>query len=297
MILLIDSQFICYQAHFALDRLTNGSGEETEVIFGFLSRINYLAHLFKTNEIVFCWDSKHSLRRKVRPEYKKQRRDSKDYKKLIPVFRQMESLRTDILPSMGFANIFHHKGLEADDLMAHVCRSTIDQIVMVTADNDMFQCLASNISMYNPSSKKKSKTITREDFCKSYGITPSMWWKVKAIAGCKSDNVQGVRGVAEKTAIKYLLGKTTPTQTRKIRSHKKLILENVKLVKLPFDEPVDLQLKQDGLMWEKFAVVFEELGFESFLNDETKWRQFASGRFEGERREIQVRVNRRKRKG
>jgi DNA polymerase-1 len=257
--------------------------QHTGILFGFLSQIKTFAKEFKTNKIVFTWDSTESKRKKIFPEYKSKRKkeelDEDEKEVLKNGHAQFTTLRTSVLPAMGFNNIFHLAGYEADDLMASITMYYDRNFLMVTADEDMYQILDLT-DMYKPAQKE---IYTYELFEKEFGIVPKSWGEVKAIAGCSSDGVPGVPGVGNKTAVKYLLNKLNPkTKTyQKIKSSKKLIKRNRKLVYLPLEGTPNekLKLKTDELNYHGFIKQCEKYGFNSFIKHPEDWKMIFSGEF------------------
>ena len=117
-------------------------------------------------------------------------------------FDQFKQLRKRILPRIGFNNNHLQTGYEADDLIAKYVKDNAEELVIASADNDLLQLLyfADFLNL------SKNKLITSKSFFSEYGILPAQWGMVKQIAGCSSDNVKGIQGVGEITAIKYLKG-------------------------------------------------------------------------------------------
>ena len=133
---------------------------------------------------------------------------------------------------------------------------------IISGDHDLYQCIHNYCSVYHPAQKK---LMTKELFKKNYGITPCSWSLVKIIAGCKSDNVPGVKGIGETTAIKYIRGTCSEKQRDKI--HKFIESErysiNSELVRLPWPktkEPKIRQSKFDEKAWQQMC---KDLGFPS----------------------------------
>jgi DNA polymerase-1 len=211
----------------------------TGVLFGFLRDISTFQEVWDTNRLIFCWDFGPSIRRTLSTEYKSNRREKTDEEKLVKLAfkRQVREIRANLLKELGYRNNFYFSNYEADDIMCRLCEilPQEDDIILVTSDKDMFQCLSPRISMYNPSS---GNTITLLKFIQTYGILPDKWARVKAIAGCHSDNVAGIKGIGEKTAIKYL--KNELKQTTKafvsITENQDTIKRNMKLTKLPWPD-------------------------------------------------------------
>ena len=108
----------------------------------------------------------------------------------------------------------------------------------------------------------KKKTITAGWFEKEYGIGPSMWADVKALAGCPGDCVEGIVGVGEKTAIKFLTGnlKTSTKAYGCIIEGREIWNRNLELVRLPYEGTPKLRLKSDEASRSRWDVVMKRLG-------------------------------------
>lgn len=273
LIVVIDALCLCHMARHTLGDLT-WENVQTGVIFGFLKRILQFAEKYETNKFIFTWDSKKSHRRQFFPDYKSDRRNHK--KEMTPeelVFlktelKQFTTIRQIILPNMGFKNSFIQTGYESDDLIAVAVSSNVKgEKVIVSSDNDMLQLLKSDVKIYNPFSKKE---VTVEDFKAKWGIEPEQWKEVKSIGGCSTDSVPGIKGVKEKTAIKFLKGemKASSDLFWRIKSGEDIIERNRKLVSLPYVGTKSLKIDFD----ERFDInnikaVFAHYGCYSFLKD------------------------------
>lgn len=257
LVMIIDCAGICHAARFKMGNLAmyiqKGSRSQnklyTGVIFGFLRKILTLFESMNPDYVVFAWDSnpKESLRLEMYDEYKANRDKDEDrteeeriaYRATID---QMVTLRETILPGMGFKNNYYVQGYEADDIFGKIVRAyPAQRMVMVTRDHDMYQLLTDNVVMYDPVGKS---VLTATDFEKMHGIIPRDWPLVKAIAGCVTDNVKGVFGVAEKTAIKFLkreLGENTKAY-KAIKENEDIVMRNMDLVYIPFDDIRDFEI-------------------------------------------------------
>jgi DNA polymerase-1 len=248
-------------------------GQPTTIIYGFLKNLIDLQEQFRTGRFLFCFDSKASLRKNIYPAYK-QKRHAKELTEeeleFEKAFRlQIKKLRRKYLPEIGYRNIFRKNGFESDDLLAYLARKVTNndpgaRAVIITADHDLFQCIAPRVSIYNPSSRKE---LTLQEFKHKYDIHPKKWATVKAIAGCNTDGVEGVRGVGELTAIKYLndkLGyKTKAYAAITSNDGKRIRKRNMQLVKLPFKDTPKLNIVQDNLSIKGWKLVCKRLGFKS----------------------------------
>jgi DNA polymerase-1 len=217
--LILDCPFLCHRAFWAVGEsgLSSG-GQPTSVIYAFLRELVALQEMFDAPRVIFCWDVGESNRKKVYPEYKAGRR--KPPKNATPeeiteaerarteFNAQVKRLRREIIPQLGYANNFAEKGIEADDwiaaavdTMTGTSRFRIHHNTIISSDHDLFQCLCPSTQLYSPNG---NKLWTYLKFRKEYGVNESHWAFVKAIAGCSSDNIKGVAGVGEKTAIRYI---------------------------------------------------------------------------------------------
>jgi 5'-3' exonuclease len=248
------------------------------VIFGFLRQILTLAKLFGSNEFVFTWDSRKSVRTKMFPDYKKARRREKtsEEEELDSIaYSQFDKIRLLILPSIGFTNSFMQEGFEADDVLASVVHSNpSEEIHIISTDEDLYQLLSEKVDIY---SIKKKQFYTHLNLWKDFRILPKSWIEVKAIAGCSTDGVPGVPGVGEKTACKYINHRLSPFYKtyHSIGESKALIDRNRKLVSLPLVGTSVFPLTQDNLSLGNFLDICEEHGFRSFLEKDTlnKWKE------------------------
>lgn len=279
-ILIIDGNALCHKAKHATGDLTHET-MHVGVIFGFMMQILRYAKEFKTANIVYAWDSKKSHRLKLFPEYKEKRRTSCKTPEEIEIdkaaYAQFDKLYDVILPAIGCQHNYKIDGYEGDDIIAGLVNqfSDEDEVFIASGDEDLYQCLQPNVSMI-----KGKKVYNFVDFHKEYGITPDRWAEVKAIAGCDTDEVPGVRGVGEKTAIKYLNDELTPH----LKGYKSICCpegraiyqRNLPLVKLPFKGFPELEIKPfRPLSLRGFMDVCNDLNFQYFLKKEnlTQWKQ------------------------
>lgn len=249
--LILDCNNLAYRGYYGIGRMAGGdSGLWT--IFGFFYNLSYLQDMFDTKNILFCWDYGKNKRRKLMPEYKANRRKKrkKEAAELEPgitpawkeVRNQCKLLREKYLPMMGYKNIFYQKGYEADDMIAMCCREITqrgDEGVIVSSDKDMLQCINSFIRFYPPDAKNTG-SVNLRSFRKKYEMSPRQWAMVKAIMGCTSDNVGGIKGIGEVRARSYVTGtmhsKFWGDMKQKIESKEgqKIIKRNIPIVTLPF---------------------------------------------------------------
>lgn len=249
--LVLDMNNLAWRAFHKFKGLKFGA-YRTGVVFGVLRDIQYLSQIHATKHLVFCFDSARNMRKEAFAQYKKEREEKleelseEDKEIYADLYRQIKVLRTKYLPRLGFKNIFHVDGYEGDDIIASVCKriSRRDEAVIVSTDGDMLQLLRSNVLVWHPVLKK---SITAESFEAEYGIKPYLWARVKALSGCKTDGVPGIKGIGEAYAIAALKGKHPPGSRigDLIGANEKLYKRNLQLVKLPLEGCPKFKLIKD----------------------------------------------------
>lgn len=270
--LVIDVSYLCHRAFHTSSELS-WQGRPTGVVFQFLKSITSLKDDFQTDRIAFCFEHPHLFRRDIYPAYKHKRhtreRTPEEKEAYDGLSLQMCELRKRYLPRIGFKNIFCCRGYESDDLMAQIAQDVPEdeEAILVTADQDLFQCLRSNVILYSP---QKQQVFTFDWFRRTYGIRPWQWIKVKAIAGCHSDEVVGIKGIGEKTALRYVRGELSVTSVayRAIRSplNRAVVLRNRGLVCLPGPGCPKLDLVDDSVDPAGWREVCATLGMRSIAS-------------------------------
>ena len=269
-LLVLDCHYLCHRAFHAQGKQLAWKGRATGVIFGFFQSILSLKEEFATERIAFCFESPKLKRKQIFPEYKAHRHNREftltEKQAMTELHVQINQLRTRYLPQVGFKNIFCFEGMESDDIMARLAQRRQDEVILVTSDSDLWQCLSDTVSIYQPVGQK---LLTRDWFVSKFDFEPRKWAVIKAIAGCAGDGVPGLPGVGEITAAKYLQGKLpfTSKAYQKITGEdgKFMIRRNRDLVCLPLDACPTPDLQEDKLTTEGWQKVCQELGFKSLL--------------------------------
>lgn len=269
--LFIDVNFMAWRAYYALGKLTYNE-IPTGVLYGFLRDLTTLVDLHNATQLAFAFDRSPGLREAICPTYKESRR-----KKIIgdPVYRrthnalcrQVRLLATQILPAIGYQNVYHAAGYEADDVIGSLVCNMLpqDDAIIISADKDLWQCLRGNVLCYNPTT---GKPTTLQSFYERWQVEPSQWPDVKAIAGCETDDVVGLEGVGEPTAAKYIRG----VLPKHYAAYKKIHCraghgvwrENLKLVRLPYAGcPAFVPTPQAPISPKAWAAMCENYGMHS----------------------------------
>lgn len=267
---LIDSNYLCYRAWHTTGMLSY-KDKPVGVIFGFLNQLFTIGQTLQPDNIVFCWDSRKSIRKHHYPFYKnKPLRD--DALNMSDAFIQFTELRKEILPQLGFCNNCMQIGYEADDLIAKITQTEIKtRHIIASSDDDLLQLLSHSCIIYNLG---KRRIITRDDLFTEYGVTPKQWIDVKKIAGCSSDTVPGIKGIGEITAAKYLTGKLKP-ESKKYQDieeygTEELYERNDWLVRLPLPGTKLPEIKQSSFSRDELVKLCDALGFSHLRNDSVK---------------------------
>lgn len=271
--LILDVSYMAHRAFHTMGVLSH-KDVKTGVVYGFLRSVQELKDRFGTDRVVFCFDSISSKRKEIYPEYKKRRHT----KELTPLEiaarnemrRQVKLLRTEYLPKIGYKNVLMVDGFESDDLMAATVLRILktfenDEAVIVTADRDLWQCIGPRVVCYNPDTQKQ---MNCREFMKNHnGLDPSLYWKILALSGCKTDEVKGIPTIGKVTALQFLSGtlKDTSKKYAAIQSPEGLEIRkrNKKLVRLPWPETPMPVLHEDHLSKEGWHSVCDALGLKS----------------------------------
>lgn len=262
VILLVDANYLARRAQYTTGQLSY-QGEMTGVAFGFLRDVESQIEMRGITRTLFAFDSRRSLRKKVLPSYKSSRTENlsdEDRQQNDLFYEQLHRLKTELLPMEGFKNIVEVDGYEADDVIAKYAQyvESPDEAIILSADNDLLQCVTENVYFHNPTSKK---IVNRQSFIQEWGIPPEQWAQVKALAGCATDDVVGVKGVGEKTAADFFNGKLKKgVRWHLVSENLDLIGKNLPLVKLPFPGIVVPDLVDDEVTEAKKLEVQQVLG-------------------------------------
>lgn len=236
VILLLDVNYLSWRAAHTTGSLTH-DGLGTGVAFGVLRDIESQTQIHSATKLVLAFDSRVSKRKEICPGYKGTRNEGLSEEELKAkelVYAQIERLRTQLLPLSGYRNVVTVEGYEADDVIAKYVQdiSSKDKAIIVSADQDLWQCVGKNVSCFNPT---KREFVTGDSFRAQFGIDPLQWAHVKALAGCGTDEVEGIKGIGEASAAGWFSGKLKSGKKYDLISENLHFIEkNLPLVKLPF---------------------------------------------------------------
>ena len=203
-IMVIDGNSIINRAFYGVHMLNNHEGLPTNAIYGFLSTLFRLQDEQTPDRIIVCFDVKaKTFRHEKFDTYKATRKGMPD-----ELAVQMPVLK-EVLDAMGLIRC-ELAGFEADDLIGTISRQAEergDTCLIVTGDRDSLQLVSDKTTVRLVSSKERkdtSRDITPEIFREEYGFEPIHLIDLKALMGDSSDNISGVPGIGEKTAMNLL---------------------------------------------------------------------------------------------
>lgn len=271
--IIFDVSSLAHRAAHSTGQLEH-DGIPVGVLFGLFRDMRTMADKFQTEDMIFCFDTAgKGLRETEFPSYKLTRRTKKrtpeEEEKRVDMRAQVNRFRTTYLERLGYRNVFYQEGYEADDLIAAAVLNLPkkDTAVLVSGDHDLWQLISDRVSVYHPANKRH---VTLKVFQEQWpGLSPKLWKVVKTIAGCSTDDVHGVAGVAEKTAVAYL-NKTAKPKTSLIIDkwcQGRQFDGNLKLVSLPYpgtNTNIDLIAHRPPRP-EVWGKILKELGMTSLL--------------------------------
>ena len=199
-LVLVDGSSYLYRAFHAFPPLTNSAGEPTGAMYGVLNMLKSLISQVQPSHIAVVFDAKgKTFRDEMFEQYKSHRPPMPD-----DLRKQIQPLH-DIIRALGIP-LLVIEGVEADDVIGTlaVAASKANQKVLIsTGDKDMAQLVDDNIMLINT---MNNTLLDREAVIEKYGIPPELIIDYLALMGDSADNIPGVAGVGEKTALGLLQG-------------------------------------------------------------------------------------------
>ena len=203
MVILIDGHSIAFRAFYALpDSLVTKEGFPTNVIHGFLMMISKIIKDFDTDKLIITWDvSKKTFRTDLYKDYKGNRKSAPDeFKIQVKVLQKL--IEKFNIPQVSV------EGYEADDVLGTLSKSFNDnneEVLIVTGDRDSFQLIGDKTNvLYTKRGISEVERFGKAEFEEKYKISTSQYIEYLGLKGDSSDNIPGLPGVGEKTAINLL---------------------------------------------------------------------------------------------
>ncbi len=199
-LVLVDGSSYLYRAFHAFPPLTNSAGEPTGAMYGVLNMLKSLISQVQPSHIAVVFDAKgKTFRDEIFEQYKSHRPPMPD-----DLRKQIQPLH-DIIRALGIP-LLVVEGVEADDVIGTLAVQASQagkKVLISTGDKDMAQLVDDNIMLINT---MNNSLLDREAVIEKYGIPPELIIDYLALMGDSADNIPGVAGVGEKTALGLLQG-------------------------------------------------------------------------------------------
>ncbi|WHX99581.1 DNA polymerase I [Neobacillus sp. DY30] len=278
-LVLIDGNSIAYRAFFALPLLNNDKGVHTNAVYGFTMMLNKIMEDEKPTHILVAFDAgKTTFRHSTFGEYKGGRQ------KTPPELSEQFPFIRDLLDAYGIQR-YELENYEADDIIGTLSLSAEKEgyeIKVISGDKDLTQLSSENITVgITRKGITDIEEYTPAHVMEKYGLTPEQIIDMKGLMGDPSDNIPGVPGVGEKTAIKLLkefstlenllesIDQVTGSKLKeKLEEFKDQAVMSKQLATIERHAPVEVSVENvayDGYERDKLVLLYKELGFHSLL--------------------------------
>lgn len=280
-IVLIDGHSILNRAFYGMPDLTNSEGIHTNAVYGFLNILFKILDEEKPQYLAVAFDVHHpTFRHEMYPEYKGTR------KPMPEELREQVPLIKEVLNSMNI-KIMELPGFEADDILGTVAKrseKTGVYVSVVSGDRDLLQLASDNICIRIPKTKHGTTTIenyNEKDVKELMGVSPTEFIDVKALMGDTSDNIPGVPGIGEKTALSIIgeyhsienayrnIGDIKPNRAKNsLEQHYDMAVMSKTLATIDTDCPVQFELSEaeiGNMFSEEAYELMSRLEFKSLL--------------------------------
>ena len=287
-IVLIDGNSILNRAFYGImgnKMLTTPDGKYTNAVYGFLAILFKVLEDIEPEYLMVTFDLKApTARHKLYDGYKATRKGMPN-----ELAEQMPILK-DILKSMNI-KVIEKEGYEADDVLGTMAKRAEKDgfdVTIVSGDRDTFQLTSNRVKVRIPHTKMgktETETFGREEVLKKYGVTPKQLIEVKGLQGDTSDNIPGVPGIGEKTALELVKKYKTidgiyeaiekgeddlkPKAKERLLENKELAMLSRTLGTINLEVPIEEDLEEFKIkQWNKEEVFakFKELNFNRFID-------------------------------
>ncbi len=272
---LIDGSSYIFRAFYAIRHLSNSRGLPTNAIFGFTQMLLKILKEHRPEYLAVVFDSKApTFRSDVYKEYKANRPSMPDA--LIPqipyIKKVIDGYRIAILEMDGY---------EADDIIGTVAKAVEPEVdvVIITGDKDILQLVGKRIQVYDT---MKERRIGEEEVKERFGVRPEQVVEVMGLSGDTIDNIPGVPGIGEKTAIELIknfgsienliknLDLIPKRLKEKLETHAELAILSRRLATINTNVPITFRIEDFAINppdLKRLKEIFKELEFNKFLKE------------------------------
>lgn len=291
-LVIIDGKSVFYRGYFAMGALSTSDGTPTSGVYGFATIAIEIVKKLKPNQVVVAWDKAKTSTAKrlaIYPEYKAGRtKPPEDFFVQIPLLKELVlALGWDFLEADEY---------EADDIIGTLARQADEardyMTYIVSSDLDMLQIVDENTRMYRLiKGFSNIEEIDVQAVEEKYGILKNQFLDLKALKGDNSDNIPGVPGIGEKTAVKLLnkysslfgvydhIEEISGAIRKKLETGKESAMMSYKLAKIMTDAPVDLnRIPKLEVRPERIIAALRKLEFNSLIRKfQAELREYDAG--------------------
>ena len=274
-LLLIDGNSIVNRAYFAMPMLSDMQGNNINAVYGFVNILLKVVEQLKPDKLVVAFDKRGAnFRKQIYPDYKANRKGMpEDLASQMPILH-------DLLATMQ-VTVVEKAGVEADDIIGTISSHFDGESYVVSGDRDMLQLVSDKVTvLITKKGVTDVEVVTPHNIKELYGMTASQVVDYKALRGDTSDNIPGVKGVGEKTALQLLerhgdldtlfanLDKEKGALKEKLANGKDLAYVSKKLAQIVLSADVDYDLEKCGLYVLNGEVkqLFQKMQFKSIIN-------------------------------
>lgn len=198
MIMVVDFNNMSFSSYYGTHK-PNSKGVIVDAVRAFFIKLKVLKDAFDPDYLVFASDISRKLtfRRQLYAPYKAQR------KKADPNMINQMSMISKIIGMLGF-QMLNHPYYEADDILGMITRFAMDNnmnCILISSDRDMYQLVTDSVWVQSP---RNNDLIDPNFIMNKYGLRPDQWIDLKCLQGDKSDNIPGIYGIGEATALKLM---------------------------------------------------------------------------------------------
>lgn len=279
-LVIIDGKSVFYRGYYAMPSLSTKDGTPTGGVYGFAVMALEVIKQLKPDYVCVAWDkSKTNIRARLAlyPQYKAHRKPAPpDFYVQIPILHEL-------LESLGWP-LYEIDDYEADDIMGAFAKQAGEKDIesyLISSDLDILQLVNPHTHIYTlKKGLSNIELFNEQHFREKYGIEPDQFIDLKALKGDTSDNIPGVAGVGEKTALDLLkqyktldgvyerLDEIKPTLRAKLEKDRDMAYLSKKLVTLMIDAPIELDFDKaeiKGGLRPEFAALMHKLEFRRLL--------------------------------
>ena len=283
-LLLVDAMSLLFRAYHSIPNRfaavgPDGEREPTNAVYGFLSQLLRVVDDYEPTHVAIAFDSPGpTFREEIDKQYKANREEPPD--ELRPQFGRAREL----VEALGMPD-YALSGFEADDILGTIAQEAARKdfhVRIFSGDRDLFQLISSRINVFYPRPRQLPNLVyDRPAFIKRWGVEPRYLVDIKALQGDSSDNISGVPGIGEKTAISLIKDyrdldgvlaaiDELPTRARKALSdpeNQELARLGKRLATIRTDAPVKFD-PESAQIWvnadpARVRALLDELGFQT----------------------------------